>query len=59
MARLDAEQNSTRRLSLVGGKTYTVTIPVDVIRLLKWQKGDKIYVRRQGKILILENEVDK
>lgn len=59
MARLDSEQINIRKLSLVGRKTYTVTIPIGVIRLLKWQKGENIQVRRQGKMLILERQENK
>jgi len=54
MARLENDQTGIRKLNLVGGKSYAVSLPVEAIRILGWQKGDTLEVRRQGKQLIIE-----
>ena len=48
MARPDNDQTSIRTLSLVGAKSYAVSIPIEVIRQLQWIKGEKLVVRRIG-----------
>lgn len=43
------EDRYTRSLYKTGGgKTYTVTLPIDIIRELKWQSKQKVEVRRNG-----------
>ena len=54
MARLDKDQMAIRRINFVGGKTFAVSMPVDIIRLLKWDKGDRVMVRRQGQKVVIE-----
>jgi bifunctional DNA-binding transcriptional regulator/antitoxin component of YhaV-PrlF toxin-antitoxin module len=56
MARPDNDQTSLRKLSLVGRKTYAVSVPVDVIKQLGWQKGDVLIVRRLGKQITVERK---
>jgi antitoxin component of MazEF toxin-antitoxin module len=58
MARPDNDQISTRKLNLVGGKSFAVSLPVSIIRLLGWQKGDSLFVRRQGNKIIIEKLED-
>jgi len=41
---------------MVGGKTYAVTIPIDEIRNLGWEKGDTLIVRRFKDQLIIERD---
>lgn len=54
MARPENDQTGIRKLNLVGGRSYAVSLPVDAIRMLGWQKGDVLQVRRHGKQLIIE-----
>ncbi len=43
---------------MVGKRTYAVTIPIDEIRNLGWEKGDSLIVRRYRDQLIIEREPD-
>ena len=54
MARPENNQTGIRKLNFVGGKTFAVSLPIDIIRILKWQKGDVLEVRRQVNKLIIE-----
>ena len=54
MARPEQDQTGIRSLNMVGSKTYAVSLPIDVIKLLGWEKGTKLMVRRQGSKLIIE-----
>ena len=56
MARPENDQTSKRRLNLVGGKTFAVSIPIDIIRQLKLKKGDVLVVRRVGSKILIEKE---
>jgi len=48
MGRLKIEDHNTRKLFKVGNGTYSVTLPVDIIRALNWQEGQKVIVKRDG-----------
>ncbi|MEO8863254.1 MAG: AbrB/MazE/SpoVT family DNA-binding domain-containing protein [Candidatus Saccharimonadales bacterium] len=54
MARPENDQTSKRRLSMVGNKTFAVSIPIDIIRQLKLLKGDELMVRRIGNKIVIE-----
>jgi len=59
MPRPENELTGLRKLNLVGSKTFAVTIPIDMIKILKWKKGDILDVRRQGNKVIIENQEGK
>lgn len=54
MARPDNDQTGIRKLSIVGSKSYAVSLPIELVKTLGWQKGDSLQVRRQGKQLLIE-----
>jgi hypothetical protein len=35
--------------------TYTVSIPINMIRDLRWQQGQRVRIRREGKKIIIED----
>ena len=38
-----ADQRNTRKLNRVGrGRTYSITLPIEVIRKFRWQKKQKL-----------------
>lgn len=44
MPRKPLEQRNIRKLTKVGnGKTYSVTLPIEMVRKLKWQQRQKVY----------------
>lgn len=54
MARPENNQTGVRKLNLVGGKTYAVSIPIEIIRQLDWSKGDTLIVRRTASKVVIE-----
>ncbi len=44
-----------RKVAVVGGKTYCVTVPLGMIKELGWRKGQKVKVRLYGKKIIIED----
>jgi len=52
------EYKTTRKLAAIGpGKTYYLTFPREMIKELKWKKGEKKVVRQEGKRIIIEDWV--
>jgi len=45
----------THKIIKVGGKSYTITMPVEFIRHLKWQEGQKVDITLKGKSLIIKD----
>jgi hypothetical protein len=56
MARPDNDNTGIRKLSLAGSKSYTVSIPIEIIRQLKWQKGQTLVVRRIAKNVVISQK---
>lgn len=56
MARPDNDNTGIRTLSLAGAKSYTVSIPIEIIRQLKWQKGQTLVVRRIAKDVVISQK---
>lgn len=56
MARQENHQTGIRKLSVVGSKSYAVSIPIEVIKQLGWQKGDTLLVRRQAATIVIEKK---
>lgn len=50
MSRKSLEERNIRKLSRVGGgKTYSITIPIEIVREFDWQEGQKLVVEKYGK----------
>ena len=46
----------TRKLTVTGnGKTYYLTLPLEIIRELKWRKGEKKIVMLENKRIVIED----
>ena len=56
MARPENHQTGIRTISIVGGKSYAVSLPVDIVKQLGWSKGDQVIVRRQSSAIIIEKK---
>jgi antitoxin component of MazEF toxin-antitoxin module len=56
MARQENHQTGIRKLSVVGGKSYAVSIPIEVIKQLGWKKGDTLLVRRHATTIVIEKK---
>ena len=50
------EERSIRKLTRTGGgKSVSVTLPIDLIRELKWQDKQKVTVIKKGEQLIISD----
>ncbi len=51
------KNKNVRKITKVGGKSYAITIPIEMIRELKWKERQKVIVeKRDGKIIIRDWE---
>lgn len=48
MARRKLENKSTRKLQKSSG-SYYLSVPIELIRALKWKGGQKLVVKKYGK----------
>ena len=55
--RPENHSKNNRKLSLVGGKSFAVTLPIEMITTLGWVKGQHLVVRRDGKKVVIEKEI--
>lgn len=58
MARPDNDNTSIRVLNMVGKKSFAVSLPIEIIRVLGWTKGEKLLVRRQSEKIVIERGDD-
>lgn len=50
MARKSLEDRNIRKLARVGGgKTYSITLPIEIMREFDWREGQKLVVEKYGK----------
>jgi DNA primase len=56
MARRKLNERNIRSLTKTsGGKSYSVTIPLEYIQKLKWRGRQKLVVKLYGKRIIIED----
>lgn len=56
MARSKLGERNIRKLTKTsGGKSFSVTLPIEMIRNLKWREHQKVVVTQKGKKLIIED----
>lgn len=54
------EKQSIRKLGKTGrGASITLTVPIEIIRELKWRDGQKVVVKRWGEGFIVEDWKEK
>ena len=54
MTRRKLEKKNTRKIIRLG-KSVAVTLPIDMIRKLKWRKGQKVVAKRRGGKITIED----
>jgi len=60
MARRKLNERGVRKLSRRGsGGSISVTIPVEIIRELKWKSKQKVIVTRKGKSVVINDWVPR
>ena len=54
MARQKLAERDVRKLTRTGGgKSVSVTLPIEYVRALKWQDRQKVVVRKRGTSLVI------
>ena len=55
MARRKLENKNIRKLTKIGNKSVGLTLPIEIVRELKWRVKQKVVVKKRGKgILIVD-----
>lgn len=49
------DEQSVRSITQNSTGTYSVSIPIGLMRKLKWRQGQKVTVTRRGKDLIIKD----
>ena len=49
MARRKLENKNIRKLTRIGNKSVGLTLPIEIVRKLKWRIKQKVVVKKQGK----------
>ena len=49
------KNENIRKLQNPANRSYTVSIPISMIRELKWKKHQKVVVKLQGKKIMIED----
>lgn len=56
MGRRTLEEGAIRKLIRTsGGRSFSVTIPIEEVRVLNWRERQKLVVKRKGKTLIIKD----
>ncbi len=55
MARPKTGTEDIRKLVKLGGLSIAVTIPIDLVRELKWKEKQRVRVVRKGKTLVVSD----
>ena len=49
------QNKNIRKITKLGGKSYAVTIPISIMRKLKWKERQKVVVKKYGKGIIIRD----
>lgn len=55
MANKKSTEKQIRKLTKIGQQSIAVTIPIEIVRELKWRAKQKVVVRKSGSKLIIED----
>lgn len=55
MARKRLENRNIRKLTKIGGASYAVTIPIEIIREMGWKERQKLIVEKKGSKLVVKD----
>ncbi len=53
MARRKLEERDIRKLTKTGAGSITVTLPIELVRGLKWRAGQKVVIKRRGASVVI------
>lgn len=55
MPRRTLKERTTRKLLKIGNGSIAVTLPIEMVRNLKWREKQKVTVRQEGNKLIIKD----
>lgn len=56
MARRKLNERNIRKLTRTGrGKSISVTLPIELVRELKWRDRQKVVIKKRGKTLTIKD----
>ena len=55
MARRKLGDKNIRKLTKIGNKSIGLTLPIEIVRELKWRKKQKVVVKKRGKSIIISD----
>lgn len=55
MTKRTLSHTRTHKLTVVGGKSYSVTLPIEFVRHLKWKERQKLDITLDGKRLVIKD----
>jgi len=55
MSRRKIEERNIRKLTRVGGTSLSVTLPVEMVKDLKWKERQKVVLKKIGKQIIIKD----
>ena len=50
-----AGEQQVRNLTVNRTGTYSISLPIELVRALKWQQSQKLIVSKRGKTLVIED----
>ncbi len=53
MTRRKLEEKNIRKLGKAGGGTITVSLPIEIVRELKWKSKQKVVVKKKGSSVVI------
>ncbi len=53
--RILEERNIRKITKLAGGSSYGITLPIEMVRKLKWRERQKVVVSLEGKKIIIKD----
>ena len=48
-------ESNIRKLTKIGRGSIAVTIPIEIVREMKWKEKQKVVVKKTGKRIIIED----
>ena len=55
MARRKLQNRNVRKLIRLGKRSTAVTLPIEVLRELKWNQKQKVVVKKRGKSVMISD----
>ncbi|PLX27280.1 hypothetical protein C0583_04105 [Candidatus Parcubacteria bacterium] len=49
------EEKNIRKLVKTGGSSITVTLPIEIVRKLKWREKQKVVVEQKGSTIVIKD----